>query len=66
MDKQYLNNLKFSVFGLGDSKYGENFNAMVRKLNNRLGMLGAKIFCERGLGDYQDKNGYRDEYEIWR
>ena len=31
LNKQFLV-IRFSVFGFGDSKYGDNFNAMARKL----------------------------------
>lgn len=50
LNKPFVN-LKFSVFGFGDSKYGDNFNAMARKLERRLSMLGGEILAERGLGD---------------
>ena len=46
-----LANLKFCVFGLGDSTY-EKFNAMAKKLTQRLLDLGAKLFHKVGLGDY--------------
>ena len=46
-----LKQLNFSVFGLGDSKY-ELFNAMAKKLANRLLSLGANLFHKVGLGDH--------------
>ena len=46
-----LENLKFTVFGLGDSSY-ELFNAMAKKLTQRLLDLGAKLIHKVGLGDY--------------
>lgn len=52
--------MKFSVFGFGDSKYGDYFNVMARKVEKRLSMLGGKIVAERGLGDEQDTMGYRN------
>lgn len=47
-----LKNIKFTVFGLGDSNY-QLFNAAARKLHRRLLDLGATEFVERGLGDDQ-------------
>lgn len=46
-----LKGLKFAVFGFGDSKYGDLFNAMARKIQKRLALLGATEVIERGLGD---------------
>jgi sulfite reductase alpha subunit-like flavoprotein len=46
-----LKNLKFTVFGLGDSSYAL-FNAMAKKLTKRLLDLGASLIHEVGLGDY--------------
>jgi len=46
-----LRQLKFSVFGLGDSSYAL-FNAMAKKLTQRLLDLGANLFHKVGLGDY--------------
>ena len=46
-----LRQLKFSVFGLGDSAY-TLFNEMAKKLTQRLLDLGASLFHKVGLGDY--------------
>ena len=46
-----LSKLKFTVFGLGDSSY-ELFNAMAKKLTQRLLDLGAQLTHNVGLGDY--------------
>ena len=46
-----LGKLKFTVFGLGDSTY-ELFNAMAKKLAQRLMDLGGKLVHNVGLGDY--------------
>lgn len=59
-----LSQLNFSVFGLGDSSY-EIFNAMARKLYQRLLQLGAKSFHERALGDDQHDFGYEAEFDPW-
>ena len=46
-----LKKLNFTVFGLGDSSYAL-FNAMAKKLAQRLLDLGANLFHKVGLGDY--------------
>lgn len=51
-------NLKFTVFGLGNSTY-EFYNAMGSKLNEKLELLGAERFAPYGQGD--DGLGTMDE-----
>ena len=51
LPKNSLEKLNFSVFGLGDSSY-VLFNAMAKKLTQRLLDLGAKLFHKVGLGDH--------------
>jgi sulfite reductase alpha subunit-like flavoprotein len=51
LPKNSLENLNFTVFGLGDSSY-DKFNAMAKKVTNRLVDLGAKLIHTVGLGDY--------------
>jgi sulfite reductase alpha subunit-like flavoprotein len=46
-----LKQLKFTVFGLGDSSYAL-YNATAKKLAKRLLNLGSELFHEVGLGDY--------------
>ena len=59
-----LTYLNFTVFGLGDSSY-EVFNAMARKLHQRLLQLGANCFHDKGLGDDQHDFGYEAEFDPW-
>jgi sulfite reductase alpha subunit-like flavoprotein len=59
-----LTNVNFTVLGLGDSSY-EIFNAMARKLYQRLLQLGANWFHERALGDDQHDFGYEAEFDPW-
>ena len=56
--------MKFTVFGLGDSTY-EKFNAMAKKLTQRLLDLGATLFHKVGLGDYQHDFEYEGEFDPW-
>jgi sulfite reductase alpha subunit-like flavoprotein len=65
LPKTALSQLKFAVFGLGDSSY-IRFNAAARKIAARLPQLGAVPLCERGLGDEQSEPGGLDQdYDAW-
>ena len=64
LPKNSLSNLNFSVFGLGDSSY-EKFNAMAKKVTQRLIDLGANLFHKVGLGDYQHDFNYEGEFDPW-
>ena len=59
-----LQQLNFTVFGLGDSAYAL-FNAMAKKLTTRLMQLGGKLMHKVGLGDYQHDFGYEGEFDPW-
>lgn len=59
-----MKNLNFTVFGLGDSSY-EKYNAMAKKLTQRLLDLGANLIHKVGLGDYQHDFNYEGEFDPW-
>jgi len=52
-----LEDLHFTVFGLGDSSY-EKFCWPAKKLSRRLVGLGATQICHRGEGDDQHHFGF--------
>ena len=52
LPSDYLANLQFSVFAMGDSHY-VHFNSAGTDLDKRLGELGAQRIKEVGLGDDQ-------------
>jgi len=52
--------LRYAVLGLGDSSYTE-FNAFARRLDTRLGELGAQRLMERIEADLQ----FEEAYEEW-
>ncbi|KAI1313032.1 S-adenosyl-L-methionine-dependent tRNA 4-demethylwyosine synthase [Mortierella claussenii] len=54
VQKESLNKLKFSVFGLGDSAYGEEFCNGPKSADKWLGQMGAQRVWPVGEGD---KNG---------
>ena len=59
-----LKQVNFCVFGLGDSSYAL-FNAMAKKLTQRMLDLGATLFQKVGLGDYQHDFGFEGEFDPW-
>ncbi|CEM00764.1 unnamed protein product [Vitrella brassicaformis CCMP3155] len=59
-----LRNIRFSVFGLGDSHYRQ-FNYAARRLHKRLLQLGAHEFYRIGLGDDQHDFGFEGELDPW-
>ena len=59
-----LLNLKFAVFGLGDSSY-EKYNFVAKKLFRRLEQLGGESVIELGLGDDQHFSGYDGGLDQW-
>jgi sulfite reductase alpha subunit-like flavoprotein len=59
-----LSKVNFTVFGLGDSSY-TLFNAMAKKLTQRMLDLGATLFHKVGLGDFQHDFGYEGEFDPW-
>lgn len=49
--KTLLGNIRYAVFGLGNSLYSENYNVVGRNIDLWLGQLGAERFSPFGLGD---------------
>ncbi|XP_023313374.1 NADPH-dependent diflavin oxidoreductase 1-like isoform X3 [Trichogramma pretiosum] len=59
-----LSHLKYSVLGLGDSSF-EKFNFAAKKLNKRLGQLGATEIVPIGLADDQHDLGIDAVFGTW-
>ncbi len=59
-----LSSLSYTVFGLGDSSY-PIYNAVARRLHQRLLDLHATCIHPRGLGDDQHALGVDGELEPW-
>ncbi|XP_067119220.1 S-adenosyl-L-methionine-dependent tRNA 4-demethylwyosine synthase TYW1-like isoform X2 [Centruroides vittatus] len=60
MQKFVLNGMRYGVFGLGNSLYGENFNKVSKELDEWLNKLEAERILDVGLGDEntaESKNG---------
>lgn len=58
-----LENLTYVVFGLGNKTY-EYYNEIARKIDQRLGELGATRIGERGEGD--DDKSMEEDYLAWK
>jgi len=66
-----LANVKFSLFGLGDSHYWPRkedkhyYNKPAKDLDRVLANLGGQRLAEIGLGDDQDPDSYQTGYQNW-
>ena len=65
--RNLLKRLEYSVFGLGDSRFGSSrHNAVAKMLDNALSVLGATRFVSLGLGDSSDDLEWDFEKWQWR
>ncbi|KAJ2920679.1 hypothetical protein H1R20_g16416, partial [Candolleomyces eurysporus] len=70
-EEKVFSNLKFSVFGMGDSHYwpraedAHYYNKPAKELDARLEKLGGERVADIGLGDDQDADGSETGYKIW-
>ncbi|KAK1320470.1 NADPH-dependent diflavin oxidoreductase ATR3 [Acorus calamus] len=64
LTRQWLEQVRYAVFGLGDSGY-QKYNFAAKKLDKRLKDLGARPVIERGLGDDQHPSGYEGALDPW-
>ncbi|KAJ7445816.1 hypothetical protein B0H11DRAFT_2086980 [Mycena galericulata] len=68
---QILTNLRYTVFGMGDSHYwprpedAQYYNRPSKDLDARLEKLGGERVAPLGLGDDQDADGPQTGYKIW-
>lgn len=60
----FLKDLKFAVFGCGNSQYGANFNACAKTLAKNLGLMGAREIADVFLGD-EDKGSLDAQFKDW-
>jgi len=64
MPMTYLSDVKFAVFGLGDSTYAQ-FCYAAAAFDVRFGELGATRLLPRGVGDDRDADRYFTGWEAW-
>ncbi|KRX10660.1 Riboflavin synthase-like beta-barrel [Pseudocohnilembus persalinus] len=62
-DEFHLNNMKYTVFGLGNKQY-EHYNSMGRNTNKFLKKCGAQIIYQYGEGD--DNFSLEDDFNDWK
>ncbi|CAI5453044.1 unnamed protein product [Caenorhabditis angaria] len=65
LPKDFLENLKVGVLGLGDSSY-QKYNFASKKLYRRLIQLGAKMMLDLGLADDQHEIGIDGALIPWK
>ncbi|EFP80952.1 uncharacterized protein PGTG_07204 [Puccinia graminis f. sp. tritici CRL 75-36-700-3] len=64
LPNDFIDNIRFALFGLGDSSYPK-FNWAAKKLFRRLTQIGAQVFYERGEADDQNPNGIDSTLLPW-
>ncbi|SOV19418.1 DNA polymerase delta interacting protein, putative [Plasmodium gaboni] len=60
----FYDNMKFHLFGLGDSSY-DNYNQVAKKLKKKLKSLNANI-VNYSLGNYQHPSMHFSNFNIWK
>lgn len=65
VNKTYLSNVRYTIFGVGDSNYGDNFNLAAKNLDQWLTTLCAKKFFALGLGDESIPMSLGDQFSQW-
>ncbi|BGP19975.1 hypothetical protein JCM10213_006752 [Rhodosporidiobolus nylandii] len=64
LPSDFLEDLRYAVFALGDSSYGK-YNWVGKKMSRRLDALGAHAVVERGEGDDQNEWGVESTFPQW-
>jgi tRNA wybutosine-synthesizing protein 1 len=52
------------VFGCGNKLYGDNFNAVARKVDQGLAAMGGHAVVPLGLGN-EDSNDMESQFDEW-
>ena len=61
----YLKELKFCVFGVGDSQYEENFNRAARMIDKHFARMGAERILRKCDGDESSEIEMKAQFEKW-
>lgn len=65
VNKTLLSNLHYTVYGVGDSNYGDNFCLAAKNLDHWLSSLSAKKFFATGFGDESISTSLDDQFQEW-
>jgi len=68
-ESNFVPDLKYAVFGVGDKSYGNNFNSVAKYFDERLEALGGKRLASIGLGDHSSKDSIsstQEDFKDWR
>jgi len=64
LESDHLKNVKFAVFGLGDSSY-VYYNKSAKDVEEGFLKLGAQKLSAIGLGDDKGEEGWEGTYDEW-
>lgn len=64
LPKDLMKNVKFAVFGLGDSSY-VHFNLAAKKFHERFLALGGQSVMPLGMGDEKDEDHFESKWNDW-
>ncbi|GAA5889058.1 hypothetical protein JCM16303_002173 [Sporobolomyces ruberrimus] len=64
LPRDFLEDLDYAVFGLGDSSYPK-YNWVAKKFSRRMETLGAREIIQRGEGDDQNEFGVESTFPAW-
>ncbi|RWS24741.1 S-adenosyl-L-methionine-dependent tRNA 4-demethylwyosine synthase-like protein [Leptotrombidium deliense] len=66
VDKEFLRNLNFAIFGLGNSEYKDNYCLIAKNLEKWLLKLGATKISETGFADECMASSLSDQFNGWK
>lgn len=65
VNKTLLSNVRYTIFGVGDSNYGSNFCLATKNLDQWLGSLNARRFFGLGFGDESISMSLDEQFQEW-
>jgi sulfite reductase alpha subunit-like flavoprotein len=69
VSKTHFGQMNYSIFGLGDTNYEEQFNATAKKVQGWVSRLGGKLLCTPGAGNNNaaraDSKTIEDDLAFW-
>ncbi|KAI8615631.1 hypothetical protein BC830DRAFT_1256169 [Chytriomyces sp. MP71] len=65
VSKLSLANLRFSVYGVGDSAYGDSFCRFAKDVDTFISEMAGVRFCSSVFGDVGDRDGFDGVLDNW-